>query len=156
MHASFKFVSVLAFAAAFLFAPVVHAHSDHPAVGDVAPPVVAVPEVTAPAVEAPETMSGGIGEEGRAEIEAVQKNYTLKATFAGESGIFLDDIHVVITDATKNTVLVTDPEGPILLVKLKPGKYMVTAVTQGIVQKTNISIRNGKLTNITLRFPIGE
>jgi len=144
-------VSILALAAVLLFSPIAKAHSDHPVKEDVVAPVVSTP-----AVVTPESMSGGVGEESRAEIEAVQKNYTLKATFAGEGGIFLDDVHVVITDAAKNTVLTVDPEGPILLVKLKPGKYVVTADAQGIVQKANVSIKNNRLTNITLRFPIGE
>ena len=146
---SLKIAATLTLAALLLSAPVVHAHPDE----EVTTPSTAV--VTT-AGEAVESISGGIGEEGRAELEAVQKNYDLKVVFAGEGGIFLDDIHAVITDAAKNTVLTTDPEGPILLVNLKPGKYVVTAEAQGIVQKATISIKKNRLTNITLRFPIGE
>lgn len=147
-HTPLQFSSILAFAAALLFSPMAQAHPDDV---DAMPPAVSTP-----AVAAPEYISGGIGEEGRAELEAVQKNYDLKVVFAGEGGIFLDDIHAVITDAAKNTVLVIDPEGPILLVNLKPGKYVVTGEAQGIVQKANVSIKKNRLTNITLRFPIGE
>lgn len=140
---SLKMIPAVALAAILCSTPLVYAHAY-----DVA--------TTTSADEAPQSISGGIGEEDRAELEAVQKNYDLKVVFAGEGGIFLDDIHAVITDSAKNTVLTTDPEGPILLVNLKPGKYVVTGEAQGIVQKANVSIKHGKLTNITLRFPIGE
>ena len=107
-------------------------------------------------IETPAFISGGIGDEGRAELEAVQKNYNLKLVFAGEGGIFLDSIHVVVSDAAKNTVLTTDTEGPILLAQLKPGKYMVTAEAQDSTQKQTLTIRKNKQTYITLRFPIAE
>ncbi len=134
-------VSVITLAAILLSAPVLHAQT----VGS-----------ETPAVESPNFISGGVGEEDRAELEAVQKNYNLKIVFAGEGGIFLDDIHVVITDAAKNTVLTTDTEGPILLAKLKPGKYVVSADVQGITKTQNLTIKKNGQTNITIRFPIGE
>ncbi len=107
-------------------------------------------------VEPPAFISGGVGEEDRVELEAIQKNYSLKLVFAGEGGIFLDDIHVVVTDAAKNVVLTADTDGPILLAQLKPGKYVVMADTQGLSQKQTVTIRKNRQTYITLRFPIGE
>lgn len=141
-------VSTLALSAFLACTPMARAH-DVAEQGQAAQSQATVPEQ-------PNYISGGVGEESRAELDAVQKNYGLKVVFAGEGGIFLDDVHVTITDAAKQSVLVVDPEGPILLAQLKPGKYVITADAQGITQKATVTIRKNKQTNITMRFPIGE
>lgn len=104
----------------------------------------------------PAFISGGVGEEDRAELEATEKSYSFKLVLVGEGGVFLDDVHVTITDATKQEILVANTEGPILLVQLKPGKYNVRAEVQGLIQNQGVMIRKNRHTNITLRFPLSE
>lgn len=140
-------VSTLALSAFLACTPMAQAHEHE----EVAPA-----PVPAASSEQPNYISGGVGEESRAELDAVQKNYDLKVVFAGEGGIYLDDVHVIIADAAKKSVLVVDPEGPILLAQLKPGKYLITADAQGITQRANVTIKKNRQTNITIRFPIGE
>ena len=135
---------------ALFAAPAVRAHEVH------AELVSENPATASAQVPTPSFVSGGVGEEDRAELEKVQRNYSLKLVFAGEGGVFLDDIHVLIMDSANNTVLTTDTEGPILLAQLKPGKYVVNADVQGITQKQNVTIKKNRQSNITIRFPIGE
>lgn len=111
---------------------------------------------TAEAPTAPTFLSGGVGDEDRARLESMEKGFSFKLMLAGEGGVFLDGVHVSITDAAKNSVLVTDTEGPILLVQLNPGKYTVTAEVQGLTQTQKVTIRKNRQTNITIRFPISE
>lgn len=111
---------------------------------------------TVEAPTAPTFLSGGIGDEDRTRLEAMEKSFSLKLVLAGEGGMFLDDVHISITDAAKNSVLVTDTEGPILLVQLNPGKYIITAQVQGLTQTQPVTIRKNRHSNITIRFPISE
>ena len=76
-------------------------------------------------------ISGGVGASGRAEIEAVQDQYSLKLVFAYSNGEFLAAVHVVITDAAGTTLVATDADGPWLLVALPAGTYKVAATVAG-------------------------
>ncbi len=105
---------------------------------------------------APTFMSGGVGDEDRTRLEAMEKNFNFKLVLAGQGGMFLDDVHVTIADAAKNSILVTDTEGPILLAQLTPGKYIITAQIEGLTQTQVVTIRKNRRTNITIRFPLSE
>lgn len=99
-------------------------------------------------------MSGGIGKEGREAMKEAEANYNLEFVFTGKEGEYLSDIHVDIVDASDNLVGSTRVEGPYLLVKANPGKYMLKA-SYGDKQLTHqFSInKSGMLKKEFLRFP---
>lgn len=109
-------------------------------------------------------ISGGVGEEGRAELEAIEKNYNLKLIFVGQAGIYLDDVHVVITDAHKRVMLDTDSQGPILLATLPPGHYSISADAQEHHVEQSLTIKKSARRSdrmhaahqFILRFPISD
>lgn len=109
-----------------------------------------------PPQTSPEVVSGGIGDGGEAQIDSIQHHYSLKITFAGIGGIYLDGINVTIDDKYGNRLVNTTTDGPILLADLAPGRYSVNAELEGHTIKQTIQVNKNGLKQYTLRFPIGE
>jgi hypothetical protein len=98
-------------------------------------------------------LSGGVGESGRAEIEAVQDQYSLKLVFAYTNGEFLAEVNVVITDATGNVLVSTEADGPWLLVALPAGTYKVAATVAGETKVENVSVAATGLKTLNMQWP---
>lgn len=88
-------------------------------------------------------ISGGVGSDEQAAIQAVRGDYNLNLLFSAKgTGEYLSDAKVNIADSTGNPVLDTVAEGPMLLAKLKPGNYTVTAELDGKVSHKKAKIGN--------------
>lgn len=97
--------------------------------------------------------SGGVGEGGRAAIEAVQDQYSLKLVFAYTNGEFLAEVKVVITDAADNTLVATDTDGPWLLVALPAGRYRVAATVNGETKTESVTVPARGLKTVNMQWP---
>jgi quercetin dioxygenase-like cupin family protein len=97
-------------------------------------------------------ISGGVGEESMAAITAREKLYDLKLLLVGQSGSYLSDVRITITDQSGTGVLMTTSEGPVLLANLPNGTYRIKAQKNGQTLEQIASIRRGKLNTIIMRF----
>lgn len=97
-------------------------------------------------------LSGGVGEESLAAITAREKDFDLKLFLVGQSGSYLSDIRVTITDQAGKGVLLTTSEGPILLANLPTGTYSVKVQKNGQTLEQKISVTRGKLQITYFRF----
>ena len=95
----------------------------------VAPFAAAQPESALPEVHSAagvKYIDGGIG---KLESEAMlreSKNYPLSLVFSGgKDNNYVADVGVRVRDAAGKTVLQTTAEGPIVLIELPAGKYIV-------------------------------
>jgi hypothetical protein len=90
--------------------------------------------------------SGGVGSDEQDAIKAVRDDYNLSLLFSAQgTGEYLSDAKVNITDSSGNRVLDTVAKGPMLLAKLKPGNYTVTAELEGKVFHKKVKIgKKGK------------
>ncbi|MDX1923136.1 MAG: hypothetical protein SFW65_08420 [Alphaproteobacteria bacterium] len=104
----------------------------------------------------PEIVTGGVSDQSEAQINYIQHHYSVKITFVGIGGIYLDSINVTIDDKYQNRIINTTTDGPILLADLSPGRYTVTAELEGHTIKQTIQANKTGLRQYTLRFPIGE
>jgi hypothetical protein len=86
-------------------------------------------------------ISGGVGEDSDARMQALSKDYNLKLLFAAKDGHYLADVAVTITDARGAKVLDAVSDGPWLLANLAPGKYEITAAYDGkpVTRSTTIA-----------------
>ncbi len=98
-------------------------------------------------------IAGGVGESGRAEIEAVQAQYSLKLVFAYTNGEFLAQVKVVISDAAGKTLVSTDADGPWLLVDLPAGTYKVDATVNGQTKTEQVSVPASGLKTVNILWP---
>jgi hypothetical protein len=108
-----------------------------------------------PAHAAP-VVTGGVGDEERAAIERMQKDFSLKLVFTGQRGIFLSDVDVKILDRAGNVVISNVTDGPMLLASLPPGRYVMQASVDGFTQQQNFSVGRSGLRTLHIRFPISD
>jgi len=76
-------------------------------------------------------VSGGVGEDSDARMQALGKEYNLKLLFAAKDGHYLADVALTIVNERGAKVLDTTAEGPWLFAALAPGKYRITATYAG-------------------------
>lgn len=98
-------------------------------------------------------VSGGVGDDSMAQLTAREKEFDLKLFLVGQSGSYLSDIRITITDANGTGVLLTTSEGPVLMAKLPAGVYKVKAQKNGQTLEQTISVTPGKLQTTYFRFP---
>ncbi|NDE90026.1 MAG: carboxypeptidase regulatory-like domain-containing protein [Alphaproteobacteria bacterium] len=101
-------------------------------------------------------VTGGVDEDDRSHLEAMQHQYSLKLVMSGMKGNFLADADVRIEDNKGNLFVHETVDGPILLANLPTGKYTVTVTYEGEVRKQVVAVKLGKLKIIQVRFPIPE
>ena len=89
-------------------------------------------------------ISGGVGKDEAQLADAISRNgYNVQLVFAEQTGAFLADVNLHITDAAGNTVLDTVSEGPMFLAKLPPGQYRVAAQANGAVRTATVDASRG-------------
>jgi hypothetical protein len=101
-------------------------------------------------------ISGGAGADAREELLAKEKEYNLKIIAAETSGDYLAGVKVVIESARKEQVLDTTMEGPILLAKLAPGTYRITAISDGQTLTRTVTIPAQGLRQVDFRWGISK
>jgi hypothetical protein len=72
---------------------------------------------------------GGIGSDESGAMRAAMKDYPLSVLFARTDGAYLADVDLSITDALGTLALEVHANGPICLIDLPAGKYIVDATT---------------------------
>jgi hypothetical protein len=90
-----------------------------------------------------------------AEIDALaaqEKGHTLKLIFTLTAGNYLAGVDVKLRDAKGTVVLEQADTGPVLLAKLPPGAYTVTATSEGREQVRKVQVGTGMRTEY-LRWP---
>ncbi|MGD0961516.1 MAG: carboxypeptidase-like regulatory domain-containing protein, partial [Methylomonas sp.] len=80
--------------------------------------------------------------------------YNLRLLFSMKgTGEYLSDVKVRIEDAKGAVYLETVSDGPMLFVKLKPGRYNVTADQNGYEMNKKASIAANKATSLSFAWP---
>lgn len=97
-------------------------------------------------------LSGGIGQDEVAQLEARAKDFDLKLVFAEKSGAYLADVDVVVLAGKDKTVLAIKAAGPIVLAKLPPGRYRLEATAGGKMQRRAFTISPKHGTRLALHW----
>lgn len=101
-------------------------------------------------------VTGGIGFEGREEMQAAERDHSLKVVAAEKNGDYLAEVNVVIESAKKERMLDATMEGPILLAKLPPGTYTVKATFEGQTQSRTVTVGGQGLRTLDFRWTSKE
>jgi hypothetical protein len=97
-------------------------------------------------------VTGGIGDEERAELGSMQRDFNLQVMNSGRDGAFTNDTQFAIHDRAGNEVLATQ-SGPLLYVQLPPGRYHITAENNGKRQQKDVRISQSKISQLHLVWP---
>jgi len=92
-------------------------------------------------------ITGGIGDEERDALKAVEHDYNLHVMSAGTSGAFTGDTIIAIRTRRGEELLSTDA-GPIFYASLPPGHYVVEATSDGQTRKQDITIARGTTSHV--------
>ena len=84
--------------------------------------------------------AGGIGLEDRQRLTAREKDFNLKLVFTLAEGNYLSDVDVAVKDAGGKSLLTLPASGPIVLVKLPRGSYVLQASYEGKAQTRKFNI----------------
>lgn len=98
-------------------------------------------------------VSGGVGDESMAQLTDIEQKFDLKLLLVGQSGGYLSDVSIAITDTEGKAMLQTTSEGPVLLANLPTGAYTIRASKNGNRLTQIINVTLGQLRTIYLRFP---
>jgi hypothetical protein len=101
-------------------------------------------------------ISGGAGADERQELLAKERDYNLKIIAADKSGDYLAGVQVVIESASKERVLDTTMNGPILLAKLVPGTYTIRATSDAKTLTRTVSIAAQGLRQVDFRWDVSR
>lgn len=76
-------------------------------------------------------LSGGIGDEEREAIDRARKNYNTKLVLAETSGSYVSNVSLTVATVLGEPVVTLSGAGPLVLLQLPPGSYLVTADYEG-------------------------
>lgn len=121
--------------------PLVHAAAKH------------APQQAATNAAEPAYLNGGVGKDDAARMHAAAKDYSLQIQFSERrDDEFIADAAVKIADAHGTTVFERSDVGPILLVRLAPGKYRVTATADGRSETRTATIAAHGTTDVSFHW----
>jgi uncharacterized protein YdbL (DUF1318 family) len=102
---------------------------------------------TAPAV------SGGVSLNARDTLRGSESNANVKMVFALNTGNYVSDVQVKVTDSGGRTVLEDTSNGPWLLARLPAGSYTATATYNGKPVTQKFSVAKSGLRTAQFRWP---
>lgn len=83
-------------------------------------------------------LSGGVGDDAEAQMKQAAKDYNVRLVFSNRRGEYLADVPFTVTDARRQTVASGTSDGPLLYLRLPPGRYEVSAQLGGTPVKKRI------------------
>ena len=99
-------------------------------------------------------ISGGIGAEERSAMRQSSELFNLRLTFAEEdSGAFLAGIDVKVYGAGSTLLLDITSSGPLLYVRLPPGRYRLEAVHAGTTVSKRVTLPAQGTRSLALQWP---
>ena len=98
-------------------------------------------------------VSGGVGADSIARLDALAGDFNLKLVFALESGNYVSDVKVTIGDEAGRILINATARGPWFLAKLAAGNYQIVATFADRPVTRRISIGSAKSSTIDFRWP---
>jgi len=101
-------------------------------------------------------ISGGIGKDAANAMRGVASRYNVRVVMAvarKPSAAFVGEAQVKITDAKKHVLLDIQTDGPLLYLKLPPGRYTVSANVEGHVLSKSFRAKKKGSLDIALIWP---
>lgn len=97
-------------------------------------------------------VNGGVGEESRAAIDRLAPDFALRNVFSGQGGQYVVAERMTLQNASGGEPVVILNAGPILLIRLPPGRYTMEATVGGQLQRKTVQVGSGP-TRVDWRWP---
>lgn len=106
-----------------------------------------------------EYVTGGFGADESAALKAAMPDYPVAFTFAasdGQRAAFVSQVRLVVRDQYDATILNVESQGPFLLARLMPGKYLVHATYRNETQSRTITVADNRTTRVVFEWTRAE
>lgn len=101
-------------------------------------------------------VSGGVGLDDVARMRALAPRFNVRVRFEDRAtGASLADVRVVVLNDKSQRLLVLTTEGPLLYLKMPPGRYLLATAYQGNVQERAVTVGR-KAQDLSIGFPIND
>lgn len=103
-------------------------------------------------------VTGGIGESEAAAMEHATAKWPMTLEFAvhdGKRADFAAGVQVRVLNAEHKVVLDTQSNGPFVLAKVEPGRYMVDATLAGKTLQREVTVTKGGHARTVFEWPAG-
>ncbi len=99
-------------------------------------------------------VTGGIGLDESTALRQEQKNYPLSLLFAeGKRGAYVANVHVIVKGAGGKVLVDSPSSGPIMLIRLPPGEYRVSAQLRGEEKQAAVKVPDKGTASYTFSWP---
>lgn len=99
-------------------------------------------------------VSGGIGEDESKAMREEAKRFPLSLVFsANKDNEYLADVHVTIKDKAGKEVLSVISDGPVMLLKLPAGRYLIEAAADGKTLRRTVRVQANEDRQIAFHWP---
>jgi hypothetical protein len=99
------------------------------------------------------TVSGGVSLNARDNLRAQPSDHNVKMVFSLNTGNYVSDVQVKVTDASGRTIIDDTSNGPWLMAKLPPGNYTATATYNGKPVTQRFSVAKTGVKTANFRWP---
>ncbi|MGH7033874.1 MAG: hypothetical protein ACREFL_09110 [Stellaceae bacterium] len=97
---------------------------------------------------------GGVGDNSQDAMRRMERDYNLRLTFVQlPAGEYLADIGITVQNAKGKTLLDTTADGPFFYAQLPPGRYKVSATSNGRTLTRSIAVTAGNPVRQSFYWP---
>ena len=86
-------------------------------------------------------MTGGIGDEELAQIDAAKTDYNVKLVLAEKTGTYISSVKLTLSNILGDTLVDIASAGPLVLLQLPTGTYQINATYEGKLLQKRIDCR---------------
>ena len=97
-------------------------------------------------------LSGGIGEDELAQIEAAKASYNVKILLAEKSGHYISGVHLTLSTLLGDKLVDIPSAGPFVLLQVPSGTYQIEAAYEGHAQQQRITISGTRPLSTVFRW----
>lgn len=96
-------------------------------------------------------LSGGVGDASLAEMKQARKDYNVHLVFSNRRGEYVADVPYAVTDARRREVASGVSDGPLLYLRLPPGRYEISArIGETSIKRRIQAVGGGRAGDINL------
>lgn len=100
-------------------------------------------------------IEGGVGLSESDAIKAESIRWPVKLSFSktnGQKSEWVSNVELTILDSKGNPVFFHQVDGPMILINLKPGRYLVQSVFEGQLKTADLNVVSGESLNINIQW----
>lgn len=100
-------------------------------------------------------ITGGVGEDESSAMRGDAKNWPLMVDFSQnleKRDVWISQVDLRIQDAKGTRIFAAMTDGPLLLVRLPSGNYVLVATYEGVTKTQKIQITDNKLLRVSLNW----